>query len=641
MAHGSERSPDIGSRSGDAPSPSEESEPNVLRLWPRTRRPVLLLLVYGAVLVIVGITATFQASLVSAHFSRTALEALIESDSTAVRGLVNRDLLASDLTAAAPTPARVAALERALATLATSGGIIHAEVRLPDGTIVASDEAGMAGRQIEPDATFRSAAAGDGGAEFLPVGAADGSAASLGTKIVGDTVLREALPLTLADGSVAAVVGLWRDAGPILAQLDGVRREIVVLTLSAALIVALLLTIIFRAAQARITQQTAELLEATRRDPLTGLLNHGALVATLAERIETARVTRAVLGTALVDIDNFRALNDTHGHAVGDDVLRQLVDSLDQIRRPGSVVGRYGPDEFLVIVGAADAASLEADIGRLRSALGEIEIVVAGVDPMPLTISAGIATYPTHGDAVTSLLSAVATAVGTAKASGGNAVRVADADPESAVGAATFDVFQGLVLAINTKDRYTKRHSEDVARYAVFLAHQIGLDEAFIETLRVAGLLHDVGKIGIPDPILRKPGRLTADEFRVLKQHVALGDSIVRDLPDIDVIRAGIRHHHERWDGKGYLDGLDAKAIPLVARLLAVADTFSAMTTTRPYRKSLSLAEAMRRLGDAAGSQLDEALVGAFIRGIETAPDAPLPGTEPSGLLWTPATRVA
>jgi len=609
---------------------------------PRTKRPVLLLLVYGAVLVIVGITATSQAGVVSARFSSAALAAVIESDTAAVRGLVNRDLLASDLMAGGPTSERLAAIERALATLATSGGIVHTEVRLPDGTIVASDRPGMAGIHVEPDAAFRAAAAGNGGAEFVPIAAAgDGGAARLEGTVEGDTVLREALPLTMADGSIPAIVGVWRDASPILAQLDGVRRDIVVLTLSAAFVISLLLTIIFRAAQARLTRQTAALVEATRRDPLTGLLNHGALVSTLAERIETARVTHAVIGIAMVDIDNFRALNDTHGHDVGDEALLQVVESLEGLRRPGAVIGRYGPDEFLVIVGAADAASLEADIGQLRAVLGEIEMIVEGAEPLPLTISAGIATYPTHGVAVTSLLSAAAMAVGTAKVSGGNGVRVADADPESAVGAATFDVFQGLILAINTKDRYTKRHSEDVARYALFLASRVGLDPGFLETLRVAGLLHDVGKIGIPDPILRKPGRLTAAEFNILKQHVALGDSIVRDLPDIDVIRAGIRHHHERWDGKGYLGGLAGEVIPLVARILAVADTFSAMTTSRPYRKSLSVTEAMRRLGDAAGSQLDERLVGAFITGMETAPDAPIPGSEPAGLLWTPATRTA
>ena len=168
-------------------------------------------------------------------------------------------------------------------------------------------------------------------------------------------------------------------------------------------------------------------------------------------------------------------------------------------------------------------------------------------------------------------------------------------------GAATFDVLQGLVFAVDTKDRYTKRHSEDVARYAVFLARQDGLDEATIGAVRLAGLLHDIGKIGMPDHLLRKPGALTDDEYEIVKQHVVLGDLIVRDLPDTDLIRAGIRHHHERWDGTGYVDGLAGEDIPLIARIVAVADSFSAMTTSRAYRKALDTDEAIRRLVGAAG----------------------------------------
>jgi len=159
----------------------------------------------------------------------------------------------------------------------------------------------------------------------------------------------------------------------------------------------------------------------------------------------------------------------------------------------------------------------------------------------------------------------------------------------------------------------------------------------------VAGLLHDIGKIGIPDSILRKPAKLTDDEYRVVKQHVALGDMIVRDLPNIELIRAGVRHHHERWDGRGYLHALAGEDIPLVARILAVGDAFSAMTTTRPYRKALTVEEALRRLEDAAGTQLDESLVKLFVDGLRTDADAPLPGViEPvADRLWTPADRVA
>ena len=126
-----------------------------------------------------------------------------------------------------------------------------------------------------------------------------------------------------------------------------------------------------------------------------------------------------------------------------------------------------------------------------------------------------------------------------------------------------------------------------------------------------------------------------------MKQHVALGDMIVRDVPDLDLVRAGIRHHHERWDGDGYLDRLEGEGIPLIARILAVGDAFSAMTTTRPYRKALPIREALTRLEDASGSQLDEALVRAFVSGLETDADAPIPETETSTRsLWRPR-RVA
>jgi putative nucleotidyltransferase with HDIG domain len=229
-----------------------------------------------------------------------------------------------------------------------------------------------------------------------------------------------------------------------------------------------------------------------------------------------------------------------------------------------------------------------------------------------------------------------------ANSSGGDAVRVAGRPIESEPGTRTFDVFQGLIFAVDTKDRYTKQHSEDVARYGVFLAERLGLAPELVATIRVAGLLHDIGKIGVPDGILRKPGSLTAEEYAIVKQHVALGDLIVRDLPDVEVIRAGVRHHHERWDGDGYLDQLAGEEIPLVARILAVGDAFSAMTTTRPYRKALSTDEALRRLEDAAGSQLEERLVTLFVDGIETIDGAPLPGVDVGSLrLWTPYRQVA
>jgi diguanylate cyclase (GGDEF)-like protein len=606
---------------------------------PRIRRPILLLLVYGVFLALVGITATAQAAMVSAHFSAATLNDVVGSDAATIRTFANAHLDARflDETAAGPTAAQLAVLSERLGTLTAAGQILRVEIRLPDGALLAADDGTATGEPLAADSAFGLAVGGTPQAAVVAAGEA--RAGSSSAVLAPNRLIREFLPIT-SGGKVRAVVGIWRDADPVLQRLSDVRRDVVLVTLSAGLIAAALLFLIFRAAQGRITRQTVELVEATRRDPLTGALNHGALVGHLADEIEQARVSGLPLGVALVDIDNFRLLNDNHGHAAGDAALLAVVGLLRESLPERVVLGRYGPDEFLLVAPPDVVVELEPALERLRTALADLSLQFETSERLPVTVSAGLCTYPEHGASVTLLLAAVASTLEEAKSSGGDAIKVAGIEPAERAASSGFDVLQGLVIAVDTKDRYTKRHSEDVSRYALFLAGRSGADPELLRSIRVAGLLHDIGKIGIPDQILRKPGRLTEAESAIVQQHVALGDMIVRDLPDIELIRAGIRHHHERWDGAGYLDHLEGEGIPLIARILAVGDAFSAMTTTRPYRKSLGIREALKRLGDAAGSQLDERLVEIFIEGIETAPDAPLPGAEGSVPdLWTP--RVA
>jgi diguanylate cyclase (GGDEF)-like protein len=601
----------------------------------RNRRPILLTLVFGAFLVIVGITATSQSAIVSTELSSAMLEAVVGNDAATVRNLANSTMLESDVSTPGPDAERVAELEIILQTLITRGHILRAEIRRVDGSVIVGDRPGRAGAPSDIDADFSEALANSPSIALLPIGEAGPSA----TDLTPATLLREYLPLSVG-GKVVAVITIWRDATPMLTRIGEVRRDVVVVTISAALVACVLLFLIFRAAQFRLTRQTDQLLDTTRRDPLTGMLNHGALVADMAVAIETARTNGRSLGVALIDIDNFRLLNENHGHSAGDQALHRVADALLAAAPSGATVGRFGPDEFLVLVGNESVAELEPAILTMRASLLDVGLDF-GLDQLPITVSAGIASYPDDGGSLTAVLAVLFRTLEAARSSGGDAVRVARLEADEPM-SGSFDVLRGLVLAIDTKDRYTKRHSEDVARYATFLAARIGLDDAMIAIIRRAGLLHDVGKIGIPDAILRKPGKLTAEEYDIVKQHVALGDMIVRDVPDIDLVRAGIRHHHERWDGDGYLSGLAGVEIPLIARVLAVGDAFSAMTTTRPYRKALDVREALMRLADAAGTQLDEELVAAFITGIESAPDAPLPGVfTGSAALWTPRREVA
>ncbi len=604
----------------------------------RLPRPILLLLVYGIFLIIVGVTAMAQTVMVSAHFSTTTLNSVVGTDAALVRLFVRSTVSPDDLDASGPSAERQAALEERLASLVEPGQIVRVELRLPDGRVVAADRPELRGAVGAPSADFTLALGGDSASAGI-----DDVAASeaVGPPLPVASVLREYFPL-VTGGRVLAVVGVWRDAGPILADVDAIRQNIALVTLSAGLVAGVVLFLVFRSAQGRISSQTAALVAAISGDTLTGTLNHGALVDVVARAVDESRAGRGGFGVALVDIDNFRLLNENYGHGAGDEALLAVVDLLRRELPSVATLGRYGPDELLFVVPSGSVQVVGDVLERVRAALVDYSLQFETSERLPLTVSAGVCTFPEHADSATELLTAAALTLREAKASGGDAIRFGGPQPAAQAGAHTFDVFQGLILAVDTKDRYTKRHSEDVARYAMFIAQQLGLEPEFIQIVRVAGLLHDVGKIGIPDYVLRKPGRLTTEEMAIVQQHVALGDLILRDLPDLDVVRAGVRHHHERWDGKGYLHRLAGENIPLVARILSVGDTFSAVTTTRPYRKSKSVQQALTELADVAGTQLDEHLVEVFIRGIETVPGAPLPGADVKPLgLWTPYRQVA
>ena len=525
----------------------------------RAHRPLLLVLVLGVFLAIIGITAAAQSVLVGTHFSTATLNDVVGSDAATTRAFVNAYVRPTDLDpATAPQGDARAQLETRLAALTSRGEIVRIEIRRPDGSIVVANDPTLAGASTPADAAFAASLGGTAQAAIDPAATSGAALGDLGTP----TVVREFLPISI-DGRVQGVVGIWRDAVPILERLDAVRREVVLVTLSAALIASALLLLIFRSAQSRLTRQTAALVESTRRDPLTGALNHGAIVAALVDAVDVARDDGRPVGIALIDIDNLTLLNDNHGHAAGDAALLAVADLLSEAVAEPMTMGRYGPDEFLVIAPPTAIAFLEPLVAQIRTQLVDLSLWFEETERLPVTVSVGIAVLPEHATSATALLSVAARVLEEAKASGGDMVRLAETPgPDDAGLVASFDVLQGLIIAVDTKDRYTKRHSEDVARYAAFLAERIGLPAEEIRTIRLAGMLHDVGKVGIPDHILRKPGKLTEKEYDIVKQHVALGDLIVRDVPDLDQVRAGIRHHHERWDGAGYLHGLAGEFDP-------------------------------------------------------------------------------
>ena len=581
-------------------------------------RPLLLPLVYVATLTLIGVSSAALAVLGSENVRTTAIRTTVTGDEAAITDFVGSQLITTDLGSMPLSAERQASLDTALAALANTHGYRGVMFSRPDGTRIAGAET------QQPTST---------GAQTTAVVSQDRS---------GSPVLTETFPVT-ADGTVGLVVTVERDATFVVSAADEAWRDVVIVTGLAAIILAVLLRTIFWSANARLRQQAEELVEGRRRDPLTGLINHGTAAARLSEILAEAKDRGDSVGIALVDIDNFRLLNEAYGSPAGDEALLIVAKALRDQSGPWLELSRFGPDEFLAIAPADVARQLPAAMQRVQDALDAASLQFEDSERLPLTVSAGVTYFPFHATGVIELLSAGTIALGEAKSAGGNRTIIADAwSAEPKTSRSAFDVLQGLVVAIDNKDRYTKRHSEDVACYALFLAARLGLDDDEMAVLRTAGLLHDIGKIGIPDDILRKPGRLSPYEYEIVKQHVALGDLIVRGLPEIDVVRAGVRHHHERWDGAGYIDKLAGVDIPLVARILAVGDAFSAMTTTRPYRKALTVQQALDELRAAAGTQLDPQLAAVFVDGIEHDPDAPMPGSDRNAMgLWTPTTRAA
>jgi putative nucleotidyltransferase with HDIG domain len=299
---------------------------------------------------------------------------------------------------------------------------------------------------------------------------------------------------------------------------------------------------------------------------------------------------------------------------VGDEVLRAMADRLYRLMRGSDVPGRYGGDEFVLILPETGMEGAIEFAERLREDMADRPFLTPDGTTVPVFLSCGVATYPDHGRSVAELVSFADANLYVSKQHGGDTI-TAGPDPQREELGATglFGVLDGLVTAVDKKDRYTRRHSESATAYALALGREIGLSDADLRALRIAGILHDVGKIGVPDRILRKPGRLTPEEQEVVKQHAALSELIVKEVPHLNEVVGAVGSHHERWDGGGYPRGLKGEETPLLGRILAVADTYAAMTMDRPYRMALTPAAARAELVNAAGTQLDPTLVEAFL----------------------------
>ncbi len=383
---------------------------------------------------------------------------------------------------------------------------------------------------------------------------------------------------------------------------------------SPALSIALVGPLLAIALYQRSTFKVLRAMRLALTDPLTGLGNHRHFHERLQHELTQAVRDRQTLSLCLVDIDDFKLINDRYGHPVGDRVLEQVASRL----RQGGESFRLGGDEFAVLLPGLDerdAAGIACSIVE-RVAAAEIEQV--GV----VTVSAGVAVYPAQGVGRDELIRLADGALYWAKEDGKNRARTYQAAPSLELSqrqrlaktpdrAARYHAAASLAKAVDARDVYTGSHSERVGELSARIARRLGIDESQVELIRLAGSLHDLGKLAIPEEILHKPGTLNEPERLVLQRHPQIGHRMLESL-GVEPIADWVLHHHERWDGTGYPDRLRREEIPIGARIIFVADAYDGLTSERAHRESLSEPAALAELERCAGSQFDPAIVEAL-----------------------------
>jgi diguanylate cyclase (GGDEF)-like protein/putative nucleotidyltransferase with HDIG domain len=359
-------------------------------------------------------------------------------------------------------------------------------------------------------------------------------------------------------------------------------------------------------AQRRVTELERELERSNMRDPLTGLPTPTTFFRALETQVERSRRHGESLSLALLDVDAFRAINSRHGRELGDQVLQAVAKLLPAVTRTASFVTRSSADEFMVTMPGTTAGEAAESFERV---LLELEALRIGSLDC-LSASVGVAEY-TRPMSADELISAASDHLRRARINGGGRTECQSGDSDVVLPEATV---AGLAEALLERDRYTGEHSEIVSELAGQVARSLGLGDREVERVRAAALLHDIGKVGIPDDILHKARDLSDGEWRTMREHPVIGERIVRTIPGLGPVARIIRHEHERFDGSGYPDGLSGEEIPIGARIILACDAYHAMTSDRPYRQAMPHPDAIRELAEGAGSQFDpqvtEVLIG-------------------------------
>lgn len=382
----------------------------------------------------------------------------------------------------------------------------------------------------------------------------------------------------------------------------------------------------------------ARLKELNMKDPLTGIYNYRFLSERLSIELKRAKRYLLTFSVIMIDIDYFKSINDVYGHQSGDLILKELAQYLNKSVRANDVVVRYGGEEFLILLPETSKEGAVQFAERLLDAEREYIFNSRG-RRIKLKVSMGISSYPIDGDETElGILDKADEALRDAKEKGGNQLSVYRAKRSSAilldaekdekenienlkqklakmenrVKQNLFESIYAFAKTLEAKDYYTSEHSENTMLIATKIGGYLDFSKREMENLKHAAILHDLGKIGIPDNILNKKGKLTPEEYEIIKRHPQIGAEIIRSVHFLNEVVPLVLYHHEWYDGSGYPAGLKGNEIPIGARIISLADAHQALISDRPYRKAYSPDEAMRILKKAARKQFDQKIVEVF-----------------------------
>jgi diguanylate cyclase (GGDEF)-like protein len=440
-----------------------------------------------------------------------------------------------------------------------------------------------------------------------------------------DHVITDPIFTSLQLGVYGRAAGVAYQALDTSASLRGhettaFRAGIIVLVL-ALILVGGLASVIRRGRLTQAAIRAAELErleEMVMTDPLTGLRNHRGFHEDLAQEIQRTGRSGRPMSLVMFDADDLKAVNDAQGHKAGDEFLKTLAHAISITPRATDRAYRVGDDEFAVILHGAGAWVAFEFAQRVRARLA------ASGGRQVVSATAGISQaleFRSKDDLINEADLALMNAK---RFDQREVVYTPEMEPFDESVAPEEDehhtqtLAKALALAVDSKDSYTQSHCHTVATLCALIASELGFEGERLKRMRLAGLLHDVGKIGIPDSILKKPAKLDHDEFEEMKTHSALGEGIIQ-AAEMPAEARWVRHHHERIDGGGYPDGIADQDIPLEARIIHVADAFEAMTSDRPYRSAPGKEFAIDELRRNAGTQFDPQVVDALLRALGVA----------------------